>query len=219
MSKKIKIFALIGLGIIVIIIIGSFIGGSSDTPTTTSPLGSSVAGVSTTTANGSAVPNDFSLLLSTVKSISIDTSIFTNPIYQSLRDHPINLGTEDVGRPNPFAPVGIDIGTISGTAVSSAPIIDVQTVQPGKITPTTAEFGARVTLPDTTPATLAFEYGPTDLFGKITTPIAVNTTGNYSFVVSGLTPATAYRVRAVLVQGSSKNGSTMLFTTTPATVR
>jgi hypothetical protein len=220
MSKKIKIFALISLGIIVVIILISVLGNSS-TPTPTGPLGSSSAAGVASSPNATSVPNDFSLLLSTVKSINIDTSIFTDPTYKTLRDHPIDLGTEDIGRPNPFAPVGIDIGTISGTgSTTTAPAaasIDVQTLQPSKVSTTSASFGARITLPDASPATLTFEYGPTDLFGSVTTPLAVTATGNYFANVTGLAPGTTYNVRAVLVQGSSKNGTTMVFTTTAKT--
>jgi hypothetical protein len=135
--------------------------GNSSTPTPTGPLGSSSAAGVASSPNATSVPNDFSLLLSTVKSINIDTSIFTDPTYKTLRDHPIDLGTEDIGRPNPFAPVGIDIGTISGTgSTTTAPAaasIDVQTLQPSKVSTTSASFGARITLPDASPATLTFE--------------------------------------------------------------
>lgn len=222
MSKKTKIFALVILGIALLIGAGSFFGGSSTKKSTTTgsnPLSSSTApaGVAGTTRTTTVVPNDFSVLLSSVKNIVIDTTIFTDPTYKSLRDYPVDLGFENIGRPNPFAPVGVDIGTISGTGpVAPQSLLDVQTLQPGKITPTTAEFGARVTMPEGTPVTLTFEYGPTDLFGNVTSPIAIAKTKTELFVITGLLPSTTYYVRAVVVGGSSTsmNGSTMLFTTT-----
>lgn len=47
--------------------------------------------------------------LGSVSGIKLDTSIFTNPSFLSLRDSSkvlIPRGTE--GRPNPFAPIGVD---------------------------------------------------------------------------------------------------------------
>ncbi len=220
MSKKIKIFVIVVAAIIVIILAVSFLGGSKTPAPTSGPLSSSQlpAGVAGNSTGATVIPNDFSILLSTVKNITIDSSIFDNPTYKSLRDHPVNLGSENIGRPNPFAPVGIDIGTITG-ATTGAPVAQqqtsIETLQPIKITPTTAVFGARTTLVDTTPGTLMFEYGPTDLFGSVTTPLAVTTTDTYLFNVTGLAPATTYSVRAILVRGSTSSvkGTTMIFTT------
>jgi hypothetical protein len=47
-------------------------------------------------------------LLATInelKRIKIDGEIFTNPVFVSLKDFRVDLGTEPTGRGNPFAPV------------------------------------------------------------------------------------------------------------------
>ncbi len=212
MSKKVKIFGVIVIILAVIIFATSFLGGSTPTPEkSTSPLSSTTGviplpGVSTT-AKTSA--DEFSTLLSSVKSITIDTSLFDNPAYKMLRDFPVALGSDVVGRTNPFAPVGTDLGTDIPADVV------VQTLQSGKITSTTAEFGAQVTVADTVPTSIVFEYGTTDTFGSITPTIVFTKSGTVLFTASKLLPETTYYVRAIAVRGSSTTtANTTSFTTT-----
>ena len=64
--------------------------------------------------------------ISSIKNITIDTSVFQNRAYIALRDYPVTLGSETVGRVNPFAPIGVD---------SASPVAQdtlVQTLQAGK---------------------------------------------------------------------------------------
>ncbi len=214
MSKKVKIFAIVALVLAAIIAASAYFGGS-DVTSTDSALSSSAqkaAGVPIT--NSSSAPTEFSVLLSTIKGISIDTSIFSNNAYRALRDYPITLGVDTKGRPNPFAPVGFDSGTISG----SAPVMQAsfETIQPGKVTSTTAEFGAQGLLSNTEQASVVFEYGLNDLLGSATAPIPMGKNGTVLFRVTDLSPATTYYVRAVLVQGSTTTpGNIMTFTTSP----
>lgn len=206
MSKKIKTFA------IVVLIIAALIGGVSlmgnKSPDSTSGLSSSnkAAGVPLSTTSTSS--NEFSSSLSTIKGISIDTSIFTNPAYLALRDYPVALGTEVVGRSNPFAPIGSD---------ATAPVasgVQFETLQPAKITRTTAQFGAQAVLAATAQTSVVFEYGTSDLFGSATPPIPVTKSGTVLYSATGLIPDTTYYVRAVLAQGSiTTSGNTMTFTT------
>lgn len=61
-------------------------------------------------------------LLADLKSVRLDESIFSDPIFQSLLDTSIELNLEPKGRPNPFAPLGKDIvlsGDFSGFATTS----------------------------------------------------------------------------------------------------
>ena len=218
MSKKIKIFAIVILGLALIIWAMSNFGGSADAPTTnpSSPLSTSATApaVNRAATATDTKPGDFQTILSTVKSITIDTSIFSNPAYRALRDHPVTLGTDIVGRSNPFAPIGTD------SAVVGLDQPTVQTLQPGKVTSTSAEFTAQVTLPTTAPVTVVFQYGTTDAFGSATTPQNVTKTGTSFATVTGLTPNTTYKVQAVIVQGSNTiSGNTMTFSTTAATPR
>lgn len=153
--------------------------------------------------------DDFAILLSTIETISIDTSLFQNPGYLLLKDNPIELGTDIIGRQNPFAPVGTDPVTASTGNVS------IVTVQPGKVTASTAEFTAQVTLSDTQPVIVLFEYGTSDTFGSATTPQTITKTGSVFVTAKNLLPGTLYYVRAVAKKGSlSTPANIMSFTTT-----
>lgn len=48
-------------------------------------------------------------LLSDIKSVQLDESIFSDPRFQSLQDTSVDLKPEAKGRTNPFAPLGKDI--------------------------------------------------------------------------------------------------------------
>ncbi len=216
MSKKVKIFAIVALVIAALIGAYTFFGQSSTSAPSDAALSSSAAkagGVAP--AVSSAPPSEFSTLLSTIKNINIDTALFVDPAYRALRDYPITLGTDVQGRPNPFAPVGYDSGSISGGAL---PVMQVQfeTIQPSKVTATTAEFGAQALLSNTANATVVFEYGMNDMLGLATAPVTLGTNGTALLRVTNLTPNTRYYVRATLVQGATTTpGNIMTFTTTP----
>lgn len=47
-------------------------------------------------------------LLADMKSIRLDESIFSDPMFQALQDTSVELVLEPKGRPNPFAPLGKD---------------------------------------------------------------------------------------------------------------
>jgi len=214
-SKKTKRFALIVLGLALVIAVFAFTG--KKVPTKTAPVGASSLSTSSgvPVIPGGGGVNDgsideFSSLLSTVQSISIDTTLFQDPSYLSLRDHPIILGTDLIGRTNPFLAIGTDQATVLSPGVAS-----IQTLQPGKITKTTAELGALVTLPDTSPVSVIFEYGTSsDVFDFGTSPLTATKSGTTLSSITGLTPGTLYYVRASVVKGSiSTEGNTMSFTT------
>lgn len=211
MSKKIKIFGIVGI-LVALGIFGSKFMNKSESPTPTAnsnPLTSSAgAGLPVGTSNA-PIDNSFSNALSTVKSIVIDTSIFENPSYKILRDYPVVLGSDIIGRTNPFSPVGVDSPSESTVQTQ------FETLQPGKITSTTAEFGALSFVGNTSQTNVVFEYGTSELFGSATPPIAVTKNGTILYTATGLTPNTNYYVRAVLAQGSNSIlGNTMTFTTT-----
>lgn len=44
-------------------------------------------------------------LLNQISSLKIDASIFNNPSYQSLVDYTVSIPEQNIGRPNPFAPL------------------------------------------------------------------------------------------------------------------
>lgn len=214
MSKKLKIFIVVIIVLAIAIFVFYSLGSKkAPAPTaTTSPLSSTTGVIPLPNANKSKSTqssDEFSTLLSNIKRITIDTSLFDNPAYKMLRDFPVSLGSEIVGRTNPFAPIGSDAGGL--------PAVDVivETLQSGKVTSTTAEFGAQITVADTVPTTIIFEYGVSDTFGSATTPIVVNKNGITLVTVTKLLPETSYYVRAVAVRGVAPTiGNTTMFTTT-----
>lgn len=209
MSKKVKVFAIVVGGLAVLILLFSLMGNGEPSPApAASGLSTSLGGGIPSSDSSVSDNGEFAGLLSSVKSISIDDSIFSNPAFKALRDHPIAIGTDIVGRSNPFAPVGTD-----GTDLSSAPT--VQTLQPGKITSTSAELSAQVSFSTTAPVTVVFQYGPTDQFGSVSAPQTLTKSGTVLSTITGLASGTTYYVQAVAVVGSTTaNGNTMTFTTT-----
>ncbi|MAG12326.1 hypothetical protein CL630_00755 [bacterium] len=53
----------------------------------------------------SEIVQEFLVLLHTLGNIKLDTDIFENPIFNSLRDESVELFDEPQGRENPFAPL------------------------------------------------------------------------------------------------------------------
>ncbi len=212
MSKKIKIFAIIILALAALLWVSSMFGKKDATPAPTGSLVSSGGTTAPVTTSNPAVSSggEFASLLTSVRDISsnIDLSIFSNPAYRALRDHPITLGSDVIGRSNPFAPVGTD-----GADLSASPT--VQTLQPGKVTSTTAELSAQISFSTTAPVSVVFQYGTSDQFGSVTTPISLTKSGTVVMTISNLASNTPYYVQAIAVVGSTTtNGNTMSFTTT-----
>lgn len=216
MSKKVKIFAISVVSLAIIIFASSRLGNKKIDipPQSISPLSSSNGVVplpNSGAVQSSTSADEFSALLSNIKSINIDTSLFDNVAYKMLRDFPVSLGSDIVGRVNPFAPVGTDVGG----AVGSTGDMFIATLQSGKVTSTTAEFGSQINLADANPVSIIFEYGVTDTFGNSTAPITVNKNGTTLITVTNLLPETTYYVRAIAVKGSiTTTGNTTSFTTT-----
>ncbi len=80
---------------------------SSDTPISVGPLGTAelVEG------------------LLTLRAVSLDGSIFSSPSFQVLQDFTTPIVAEPVGRPNPFAPLGVDVaGTATSTQITNTRI-------------------------------------------------------------------------------------------------
>ncbi len=215
MSKKVKIFVIVILVIAVLIALFSYIGSKSSVPAQSDGLSTSAPSQSDSTLPSGGTGNpaaatsgQFSAMLSSISTITLDTSLFTEPAYLALRDFPISLGTAVVGRQNPFAPIGSD------SSASAAPILQVQTLTPDKVVSTSAELGASVTVNNTSPVTVVFQYGTTDTFGTATAPITVSKSGTALFTAKSLAPATTYYVEAVAVQGSTTATSSITSFTT-----
>ncbi len=224
-TKKI----IIGVVLVAVALIGaSIFKGNKGTPApTTGLVADRVDGP--VGLEESAVSNDefFATLLS-VRSIRIDTSLFSNPAFLYLKDHPVVLGTDTVGRTNPFAAIGTDPApsapptsiSSGSTTAGSAPVMQsqttgVETLQPGKITATSAELGAVVSFPNGTgPAVLVFDYGTTQEVSSSTESVILELGDRVLLPLNGLLPNTRYYVRASLLYGTQTlRGSIMSFTT------
>ncbi|MDE2071275.1 MAG: hypothetical protein KGI70_00890 [Patescibacteria group bacterium] len=59
-----------------------------------------------TVDTSSPVSSDLLAVLGSLHTIQLDQTIFTNPVFVSLSDFGVTIPPENVGRRNPFAPVG-----------------------------------------------------------------------------------------------------------------
>lgn len=92
--------------IIVIVIIYFYMSGSSSSSSNSLLQGEDVSGIGA---------NEL-MLLNQIKSLHIDTTLFKDPAYTSLVDYTVAITPENVGRPNPFAPIpGMPISTSTRT--------------------------------------------------------------------------------------------------------
>ena len=68
------------------------------------PAGTSLSESDNSSTDGSIGIHVLSLL-NQIKTLKIDTSLFSSPAYQSLRDYTVAIPQVSVGRANPFAPL------------------------------------------------------------------------------------------------------------------
>jgi hypothetical protein len=109
LQKYKRILIIIGVLIVTFIIYSHFKGsGGNNQPLTAS---------SNTGIQNPAGQQFFNQLL-TLQHITLDDRIFADPRFQSLEDFSQPLPDEPEGRPNPFAPIGVDVA--GGVSTSSA---------------------------------------------------------------------------------------------------
>src|SRR5690348_5607045 len=93
--------------LVVLLILGAFgyyVYSKNDVPATTPDL----------SANGDTVlGEDILSLADKLNTITIDQSVFTSPLFESLVDHDTPLSPETQGRPNPFASFSFGGGSTS----------------------------------------------------------------------------------------------------------
>ena len=84
-----------------------------------------------------AVGAEIISLLDKLDRIQLDTKLFKEQTFQSLRDFSITLRPQPVGRPNPFAQIGNETGGASGSvsSPSSASVAPSNTQTPSNQTP------------------------------------------------------------------------------------
>lgn len=71
------------------------------------------------TLGQSAIGKDLIVTISKLKSLTLDDSFFKDPIFNSLNDFSIPLASQEVGRANPFSPIG-GLGNTDNSGVSSS---------------------------------------------------------------------------------------------------
>jgi hypothetical protein len=89
---------LIALGLAIILFVGYVVffrdGGVSDTQ-----------GDVTLSQSAELESQQLLATLNELRSLSVDGTVFSNPLFLSLRDFRIDLGSEPEGRQNPFSPI------------------------------------------------------------------------------------------------------------------
>jgi hypothetical protein len=176
---------------------------------TTSSLASSASGMPSINSSSDSISAETAFLanLSSITRIKIDSSFFSNPLFQALRDNSVAVIPVVPGRSNPFAPVD---ATVTTGAATLAPVVTSPVTQ---ITNMSAIFNG--TINGTTSATsVYFEYGTTPTLGKTTAPVAQSLVSTFVTKVSGLTTGTTYFYRAdAKINGVVLFGDIISFTT------
>lgn len=161
----------------------------------------------TSQASGNKTSDDtaFLMKLASLKKIKIDTSILTSHSFKSLVDNHIKLEKVPYGRVNPFSPTGDYVpSTIKATEFTlktsiATLIINKSATLNGSLTGETS-------------SNIYFEYGPTEDLGNKTAKVTPATNGDFSAVITALTPKTTYYFRAAAnVNGTISYGEIMSF--------
>jgi len=80
------------------------------------------SGLSATSDNNALVGARVLGLLGQIQRLRIDTTLFTDPGYKTLRDYSVVIPPVSVGRPNPFAPLSGAQTMNSSTAIPTPPV-------------------------------------------------------------------------------------------------
>lgn len=116
LSKYKTLIIIIVVIILIFLAYGAF--GPKSAPTTGAlsrvDSGVAVGGTSGNAANGP--DGQFVSQLLAIKDIHFDTTILLDPAYLYLQDFSRPLVPQEVGRPNPFAPIGQQNGSALGTS-------------------------------------------------------------------------------------------------------
>ena len=184
--------------VIVIIFSGMFLyfSNTSKSEAATSKTTDSALS-STTTISGNtgvdskriAIDTAFISKLTSLTSIKIENSLFSNKSFLILKDNNIDIKLESVGRVNPFATIGSDVVK---TTTSSEQVV---TNEPTQITASSVVLNGTVS--ETSSNNVYFEYGNTETLGKTTNMLKQSLIGGFTSNISGLTSKTKYFYRAV----------------------
>ncbi len=112
-KKNLKNILLFG-GILAAFYAGYSYLSSSKAPVPTTALVASGPGAPV----GGGTGADLLALLLDLRSLRLDGAVFSDPVFQSLKNFGVTIPPETVGRPNPFAP-------LPGSAVPTGPVISI----------------------------------------------------------------------------------------------
>jgi hypothetical protein len=70
--------------------------------------------------NDQVLNQEIVLAINQMKSLTLDASIFNDPVFKSLIDHSRPISPEPIGRSNPFAPIGVDFSAGVRSSTSTA---------------------------------------------------------------------------------------------------
>jgi len=172
-------------------------------------VSSTSADTSAIASLGDKITSDISFLSSLVslKKITIDTTLFTNKSFNSLRNNSVKLDPVSPGRQNPFAPIGSD-----GSNMSSV-VSKVVTGQASQVLSTSATLNGTVNVTDGVTDGY-FKYGTTKDLGITTAIVKQSLVGTFVKNVLGLTSKTTYFYKACAkINGGESCGEIVSFTT------
>lgn len=188
MKKSIKIFTIFSSVLIAVFVVVPFI--HNKTTEAASSLSSSLSTLASSfkeTSTDVSVDTTFLNSLTSLSSIKIDTTIFSNKLFSSLVDNSVTLQKVDLGRSNPFAP--LPVNTSSNTS-------SVATSPASSITSNGAVLNGSVANISSFDSTY-FEYGSTATLGKATPKANLSLIGSFVSNITGLSSGTTYFYRAV----------------------
>jgi hypothetical protein len=153
-----------------------------------------------------SISSDISFLetLVSIKSLQIDTSLFTNRTFNALQNNAVKIEPVQPGRINPFAPM--DATGATGNSVV--------TDEPTQVAARTAVLNGTVSASSGVSDTY-FTYGTTEQsLTNTATATRQSLVGTFIKNVSGLTPKTTYFFRACAkINNVALCGETVSFTT------
>lgn len=165
-------------------------------------------GIPTGNASTEKTIQDVLRQINDLDQINLNTEIFDSPEFLSLKDISQELPTPtDVGRPNPFAPIGVDVGTVfsddfsqvvtfqdTGADQGFVPIF-VQTNQVQNVGQRSATASGETAIPTTT--SRWFEWGTNqNTVNKTAKQTGVE--ASFTATLTGLNPDTMYYVKSAV---------------------
>ncbi len=146
--------------------------------------------------------------LSSLKNIKIDTSLFSDKSFMSLKNNAVKIDSITPGRVNPFSPFGSSTKNVD---IASTP--KIITEKASAVTDKTAVLNGTINVASDV-ANAYFEYGTTLNLGVVTPTIQTSLVGSFVKNILGLTPKTEYFYRACAKINNIANcGEVVTFTT------